>query len=608
MKRMNAVMPCTAVSSVPKADAMWLPQFADHLMHALMPWCGVLLGFYGPLSVEAHRREAYLWGEITFYLATAGMVGITLWWWRGSHDQQGWLGWLWLIATFIGLGLVFVWFRYGLPAADECRARLTRRSRLVRPGRTDVRTVAQELPAPSQAYDPREFYRYGDYFMGVDEHARPIYWGGSLPHVSISGTSGAGKGRKLQDLAAQAILNDEAVFYCDPKDDEWGPHALFTACMEHGKPHHHLRLLPDALPQIQLVAGATAWEIEELLHAGLGLADVGAGSDFYRAKDRKAAKQAATWAAECNLTLAEVHRLMADDHYWQEEAPGFIQKLGEIAGVKAVNAPVGAFTLADVVSEGGGVYIVGSMTLQGVKRAMQMLFVRIQQIATARDRMKGKLRTVCVIADEAKYHLSRPVLQGLGASRDKGMRVVLAFQSFDDLKDCPADLNPDMVVGAIMENTPCKMVYRLEDPVTADWVARKSGTVLVDDETRVVQTNVSWSELSEPGRSVRQAEHFLFDANKLMNMPTGWCVLFGKGVAQACHVSPYRVAKSQVAITPSVAAVGGTQSRAGGPAHLADELADERVDDLAHSALALAQQGNARKKVVATDNHFFRME
>ena len=73
---------------------------------------------------------------------------------------------------------------------------------------------------------------------------------------------------------------------------------------------------------------------------------------------------------------------MAADVYWQEEAPGFIQKLGEIAGVKAVNARVGAFTLADVVSEGGGVYIVGSMTLQGVKRAMQMLFVRIQQIAT----------------------------------------------------------------------------------------------------------------------------------------------------------------------------------------------------------------------------------
>ncbi len=72
-----------------------------------------------------------------------------------------------------------------------------------------------------------------------------------------------------------------------------------------------------------------------------------------------------------------------------------------------------------------------------------MIFVRIQQIATA-----------CVIADEAKYHISRPVLQGLGASRDKGTHIVLTFQSFMDLKDCPDDMNPDLVIGAITEMRP----------------------------------------------------------------------------------------------------------------------------------------------------------
>jgi len=167
---------------------------------------------------------------------------------------------------------------------------------------------------------------------------------------------------------------------------------------------------------------------------------------------------------------------------------------------------------------------------------------------------------VCVIADEAKYHISRPVLQGLGASRDKGMRVVLAFQSFQDLKDCPDDLNPDMVIGAIVENTPCKLIYRLEDPDTADWLARKSGVVLVDDEARTLEKNIALSETTFGERTIRQAEHFLFDSNKLMNLPSGWSVLFGRGVARACYVSPYRVTKSTEAITPTAAPVSQEES------------------------------------------------
>jgi hypothetical protein len=370
----------------------------------------------------------------------------------------------------------------------------------------------------------------------------------------------AGKGRKLQDLAAQSILNGEALFYLDPKDDEWGPHALFAACQEHGAAYHYLRLLPESAIQINLLEGAKAWEIEELFQAALGLADVGAGSDFYRVKDRHAAHEAAAIAASEQLTIDQVYQRMAADEYWQEESPGFLGKLGELAQVDAINAKHGAFSINDVVASGGGVYVVGSMTLQAVKRAQQMIFVRVQQIVTARDRMKGKQRTVCVIADEAKYHISRPVLQGLGASRDKGMRVVLAFQSFTDLKDCPDDLNPDMVVGAIVENTPCKLIYRLEDPDTADWLARKSGVVLVDDQARTLEKNIALAETALAERTIRQGEHFLFDTNKLMNLPAGWSVLFGQGVAQACYVSAYRVTKTIEATTPMVAPVSRAEA------------------------------------------------
>ncbi len=555
-----------------------------------MPWSGLLFGLFAPISINAHRRESFLWGEITAYFAATGLLGIGLWWWQ-SEDAAS--GWTWSLCVLAGLALAFWWYRIGVQMLDHSKDRLTKKSSLVRVGRTDVRSVASALPAPRKEYDPRIFHCENDFFLGVDVFGMPIYWGASLPHTSISGTSGSGKGRKLQDLAAQSILNGEALFYLDPKDDEWGPHALFTACQEHGATYHYLRLLPESPFQINLLDGAKDWEIQELLEATLGLADVGAGSDFYRSKDRHAAREAARIAASGNLTIAQVYRRMDSDEYWHEESPGFLGKLGELAEVDAINAKSGAFSIADVIANGGGVYVVGSMTLQAVKRAQQMIFVRIQQIATARDRMEGKQRTVCVIADEAKYHISRPVLQGLGASRDKGMRVVLAFQSFMDLKDCPNDLNPDMVVGAIVENTPCKLIYRLEDPDTADWLARKSGMVLVDDEARTIEKNIVLSETALGERTVRQGEHFLFDTNKLMNLPSGWSVLFGRGVAQACYVSPYRVTKSIEAITPTAAPI----------AEVATTVIDaiETVPSVPTKVIRKKTGGN-------TDDEFFSLE
>lgn len=62
-------------------------------------------------------------------------------------------------------------------------------------------------------------------------------------------------------------------------------------------------------------------------------------------------------------------------------------------------------------------------------------------------------------------------------------------QSIADLKDCPADLKGDAVVGAVVENAKFKLVYRVMDPDTAEWVARMSGTILVDDELRKAKTD-----------------------------------------------------------------------------------------------------------------------
>lgn len=557
----------------------------------LMPWSGFLTGFFYLFAVRTFNEEQYLRSEILTYFVCTGLLGISLWW--ILPEQSAIDGWLWLVFLLTGFCSMFLWYRYTPGIFERSRSRLTKRSGLERIGRTDVRTVSDHLPQHSKEYDPRTYHRAGEFFIGIGQDKQPIYWNGKLPHVAIAGTSGSGKGRKLQDLAAQAVLNGEALVYLDPKNDEWGAHALYSACVEHGKPYYYLSLLPEAPAQINILSGAKVWEIEELFTATLNLADSGKASDHYKNKDRNAAREAAIMACSENLTIAELYGRMSADEFWVEDAPGFLGKLREMSSVDAINAKHSNLSLTDFVANGGGLYVVGSMTLQAVKRAQQMIFVRIQQLATARDRMAGALRTVCVIADEAKYHISRPVLQGLGASRDKGMRVVLAFQSFEDLKDCPADMNPDMVVGGIVENTPCKLIYKIEDPDTADWFSRKSGTILVDDESRVLDHNFALAESTVSERSIRQAEHFYFDSNKLTNLPTGWSVLFGLGLAQACYVSPYRVSKCVAAITPTAV----DQS--------AREAADETVDGNYPLANILNQPAQTKQR---SNNGFFSME
>ncbi len=84
-----------------------------------------------------------------------------------------------------------------------------------------------------------------------------------------------------------------------------------------------------------------------------------------------------------------------------------------------------------------------------------------------RDRVKETPRPIAIFHDELKYHLSKPALEGLGAAWDKGVHIIMAHQSVADLKDCPADLKGDAVVGAVVENAKFKLVYRVMDPDTA---------------------------------------------------------------------------------------------------------------------------------------------
>jgi len=448
-----------------------------------------------------------------------------------------------LAALFAAAGAAtyFVWLREGQPWLDARAERLTKRSSLERNKKTDVRQIGNFLLAVEKRFDPREFFdQKKGFFLGLTGDRQAFWPTATLPHVQVVGTTGAGKGVVLGSLAAQCLVAGEAVFWLDPKDDEWAPHVLSDAAAKTGKPFVYVDLRPAAPAQINLFHGATKEEREELLLAGFSLSEKGAESDFYSIDDRwGAATVAADYTSgDTPASLFNRHREMLD-----QKAKKFFGLFREMAELAPVNARDGA-DLARIVQEGGAVYVVGSMRNAKVIRMQRMLLVRIIQLCERRDRTQGKPRPVCAILDEAKYHISKPFLESLGAARDKGLHVILAHQSQADLRDCPADLNAEAVLGAVMENCSLKLVYRVEDPKTAEWLARKSGRIQVDDEVRRVSKNAALSEVVNDERQIRQTERFLIDENMILNLRKSQAVVFGNGLPHFITTSPMPTTKN----------------------------------------------------------------
>ncbi len=535
--------------------------FLMGLAKLLIEWKWLLLlapaAVAGASSMRAvHAENKEPWIRLAALGAAVPIASWLLWDWAilPNFQVQAWPASTLLysvLAASIGAAAMLFWARVATPTTEKIADRLTKKTGLERNQKTDVRFINQFLPSPVGEFDPLKHWRAEGFFLGLDAQKKPISWThGTLPHVQVAGTTGAGKGVVLSMLAGQCLVKGEAVFFLDPKFDEWAPSVLAHVASEAEKPFHFVDLRPGAGSQLNPLSGATADEIYELFLAGFSLSEKGTDADFYRLADRQSAKRMAIAAAAGGgLTAAKLLTQFGEE--LRQTAPGFAGHLQEMAELPAVNAAGKAgLDLEKIVAEGGAVYIVGSMRNAAVLRMQRMLLVKLIQLAERRDRTAGAPRQVAIVLDELKYHISRPALEALGAARDKGVHLVLAHQSLADLRDCPADLNADAVTGAVMENGKIKLVYRVEDPDTAEWLARKSGIIQADTEVRRVTRGAGLVETVDPERQIREAETYLIDTNQILNLHPGQAVLYGAGLPKFIHTSPIKCEKTK--LTPKI--------------------------------------------------------
>ncbi|MFJ5417886.1 type IV secretory system conjugative DNA transfer family protein [Pectobacterium carotovorum] len=530
---------------------------------------GLTLPFFASMKND-ERQKASLWKKLIisfsllcFLFGTMGplLISVFQWLYNGRIlTRTPILDWsILIIFTVAGFIFHITLRRVLTPELDKIKKRLIKKTSLERELRTDVRTVKSLLPETLH-YEPLDYIDLNKgIFIGMNRDKQPMYlplkdW--QRQHADIIGTTGAGKGVATGILLYQSILAGEGVFIMDPKDDEWAPHLYRKACEDAGKPFALIDLRKPQY-QLNLIENITPDELEELFVAGFSLAEKGQESDFYRIDDRKAARMAAQFVSRHpSSTIRDIY----NGEYVQgiaEDIKAFFGKIEELALLNAINAPTG-FSLQSVFDEGGCCYVIGSMRNSKIITAQRMLLVRLYQLAERRDRVKETPRPIAIFLDELKYHLSKPALEGLGAARDKGVHIIMAHPSVADLKDCPADLKGDAVVGAVVENAKFKLVYRVMDPDTAEWVARMSGTILVDDEVRKAKTDAVLTETIDGERTIRQAERFFIDSNMILNLPDFVSFIFTtRTLPSASLISPIKVQKRELeiySVSPDIAA------------------------------------------------------
>lgn len=462
---------------------------------------------------------------------------------------------LWGVGVGLALGIVAVFYltRHVIPRFASALDRGTRKIR--DDELTDVRTVGQLLPEAT-TYDPRRYYaechRRHEVFVGLERGKSPLAIAlrrARESHVQLIGPTGSGKGVAAQNLLTQAVRRGEAVVVFDPKvdGDKWLPSVLYAECKAVGVPFRFINLCAE-VPQFNLLKGADAREITQLLTTGLRLGRKGTEADFYRLAERAFAKRAARGEfgpPECLPALADALKEAAGEEY--DKLRGLLDQVDELADILAVQTVAGT-DLGAVLEQGGVLYIAGSDVDEDVLLLQPMIVLRLVQLIRRRERDTG--RQVLMFLDEVKHLLSRPVINSLGLIRDRGCNLILAHQALEDLYCIDADR--ETTEGAVRVNCTLRLCYRQTDPDTVQWIEAQTGTIVVNAESREIARNAALAEVQHETRRLQQVQRAKIDANMIQQLPEGCGVLIGAGVARLVFTAPLTVQRMK--FTPAAAA------------------------------------------------------
>ena len=348
------------------------------------------------------------------------------------------------------------------------------------------------------------------------------------------GASGLGKGLQLQILLAQAILSHEAVYFFDPKNDEWLASVLYQVNKESGRTFLHINL-KSPIPQVNPLFGISADDLFELLATIFDLIHKGDIADYHRDKSREAAWDLSRISDKETVSFSSLYHKASDvlSDQQMEECNGFLTKLKELSRVQAFNTleDVG---LGQILENGGVVHVSGVMRGETLIAAQKSLALRIIQLIENRGERQNK--HAWMLLDEFRFLASDQTVKALATIRDKKATMLLSVQTRDDVLSIPG-VDGQEARTVVEVNCRLKWIYQVNDRESAKWAAGLTGSILAGKERTEIKRNEIGSEISAGDRHVDQVERFLIDENRMQTLPEGCALMIGDGQAKLVHAS-----------------------------------------------------------------------
>ena len=414
----------------------------------------------------------------------------------------------------------------------------------------DIQTAFHEL----NGFDPTKYIdTQKGCFIGATLDRKAIY----IPwkkiretHIQILGATSSGKGAVMSLIAYQSILAGENLIWFDPKFDRFSPRVLADAAKKAKKDFYLINLNSDQSPQLNPIAGASAYEIEELLVTAFDLKGKGTDGDFHRAKDEGAAIEASKLAISKNAVsipqiiqvCRSIESITSQENFW-----GKLLKLGDLNAIKTNKG----LNLEAAIKKGAVIYIIGSTDNERVKMLLKLLLVRVIQIIKKQDRFKENAPN-CMVLDEFKHILSPASLNALGVIRDFNTHCLLAHQTLGDLDSC-AGITRAEAEGAVLDNTTIKIIYRIGDSTYAEKLSKNSGKkrVFVEQAGKGLDKNNnpqgSWKESNIPLIDTDVFTHLPMPSDRTGQASVG--VLLGVGLSKLFFTGPVPTISKMPAVT-----------------------------------------------------------
>lgn len=352
----------------------------------------------------------------------------------------------------------------------------------------------------------------------------------------VVGGTGAGKGRLLQLIASQFIMNNSSCVFFDPKFDDFLPKILSQECERHNVPFLLIDLEYDKA-HLTLFKNDKAEIIEQCFSAGFMLEFLGNAQDFYKSVEQELIEELSIFIKNNRqFTLPEAISLFLQSEMCNDrDVKKLVIELKRLSRVLSINTLRG-IDIQQAIENHTLIYIKCSTDSSRILLLQRILLASILQYCKYRGRDSS--RHVLIILDEFKYLLSDIAIKALATIRSMNANIIVAHQSIDDLKDCPANMDSQSVVSSITENCGIKVTYKVKAPETAQYFAEMSGERPVEESQFDYQVTSSLTQVKKLSKTTKENTSYYFEPNVFKALSKGEAVIFFEGLPQKFYTSP----------------------------------------------------------------------